>query len=128
MLPHTRALVAAATFAVVSGRKVAGVYDHAEGRRLEVAAEARGDKLQGHDGERGVAFGGTVPELYDAGDKAFVSFEVDGAQAKGYDRATSSFYTAEVRDGVVQVYDHEHGAWFAYDIQDADADRSFHRR
>lgn len=127
MLPHTRAMVAAATFAYIARKPVAGVYDHAANRRLPIAAEARGDRLLAFDEERSAEFGGSLPELYDAGDKAFVSLEIDGARAKGYDRTSSSFYTAQVEDGVVQVYDHEHGAWFAYDIQDAAADSSYHR-
>lgn len=128
MLPHTRAMVAAAAFATITRKKAAGVYDHSAGRTLQIAAEALGNKVQGFDGDRGAAFGGTLPELYDQGEKVFVSLDVDGTQAKGYDRGSSTFYTAQVSDGVVQVYDHEHEAWFAYDIQDGASERSFHRK
>jgi hypothetical protein len=87
MQPHTRALIAATAFALITGRKVAGLYDHSQARDRPIAAEARGTRVQAFDGERGVAFGGTLPDLYDAGDKAFVSFTVDGAQVTGHDRA-----------------------------------------
>jgi len=127
MEPHTRAMVAAATFAFVTGKKVAGMYDHSAGRDLRIAAERRGNQLQGFDGDRAVRFGGTLPELYDAGDKAFVSFETDGTMAQGYDRGSSSSYTARVTDGLVQVYDHSQSAWFAYDMQDAESPRRYHR-
>lgn len=127
MNPHTRAMVAATAFAHVTGKKVAGIYDHATGRDLQIAAEFRANELRGFDGDRQVKFGGRLPEIYDAGDKAFVSFEADGATAKGYDRATSSFYTVNVIDGVVQVYDHGESTWFAYDVQNADATGSYHR-
>ncbi len=127
MHSHTRAMVAAATFAFVTGKKVAGIYDHSAGRDLLIAAERRGDQLQAFDGDRAAKFGGTLPELYDAGDKAFVSFEIDGRKVQGYDRATSSFYEAHVTDGLVQVYDHGQDAWFAYDVQDAEAAQSYHR-
>lgn len=83
--------------------------------------------MQGFDGDRGVKFGGTLPEIYDAGNKTFVSFETDGMKARGYDRGTSTHYEVHVTDGLVQVYDHSENAWFAYDIQDAEADRSYHR-
>lgn len=124
---HTRALIAAAAFAFITGKKVAGIYDHSAQRDLLIAAECRGAQLQGFDGERGVKFGGTLPEIYDAGDGTFVSLEIDGTKAQGYDRASSSFYTAHVSDGLVQVYDHSQSAWFAYDIQDADSVQSYHR-
>jgi hypothetical protein len=52
MQPHTRVVIAAAAYAFVTGKKVAGVYDHAAGRHLRIAAEARGEHLQGHDGDR----------------------------------------------------------------------------
>jgi hypothetical protein len=120
-------MVAAVAFAFITGKKVAGVHDHAAGADLKIAAEAKDRAVKGFDGERNVAFGGTLPELYDSGDKTFVSCELDGTQVKGYDRKSSSFYEARVDQGVVQVYDHEHGAWFAYDIQDAAAQHSFHR-
>lgn len=127
MQPHTRAMIAAATFAFVTGRKVAGLYDHAAGRDLRIAAERRGDQLQGFDGERGASFGGTLPELYDGADKNFVSFAIDGANVQGYDRGSSTAYTAHHADGLVQVYDHSQSVWFAYDVQDADAAQSYHR-
>lgn len=127
MKPHTRAMIAAAAFAFVTGKKVAGIHDHSAGRDLRIAAERRGNQLQGSDGDRAAKFGGTLPEIYDAGDKAFVSFEIAGTKVKGYDRASSGFYEAQVTDGLVQLYDHNEGAWFAYDIQDAEAERSYYR-
>jgi hypothetical protein len=117
MVPHTRAMIAAAAYAFVTGKKVAGVHDHASGRDLRIAAESRGDRLQGFDGDRAAKFGGTLPELYDAGDKTFVSFEIDGAKVRGYDRGSSSSYAAQVTDRLVQLYDYSQSAWFAFDIQ-----------
>ena len=127
MQTHTRALIAAAAFACVTGRKVAGIYDHTAGQDLRIAAERRGDQVQGFDGERGARFGGTLPELYDSADKSFVSFAVEGNEVSGYDRSSSTHYTARVTDGVVQLYDHGAGEWFAYDIQDEDAGAAYHR-
>ena len=120
MLPHIRAMVAAASYAFVTKTKVSGIHDHATGRELRIAAEARGTQLQGYDGDRGTAFGGTLPELYDAGDKLFVSLEIDGTQATGHDRSTATSYTAQVSDARVQLYDHGQSAWFNYDIRHAD--------
>ena len=127
MAPHTRSMVAAAAFAYRTGKKVAGLYDHAAAQDRLIAAEFRGNQLQGFDGDRKARFGGTLPEIFDAGDEAFVSFEVEDDAIKGYDRSTSTFFTAKVSGGVVQVYDHGESTWFAYDIQDADAPRSYHR-
>jgi hypothetical protein len=117
MLPHTRALIAASAHAFITGKKVAGVYDHAAGRHLRIAAEGRGAHLQGFDGDRSARFGGTLPELYDAADKAFVSLEVDGATALGHDRGSDTSYEAKVTENVVQLYDHGRSTWFAFDIQ-----------
>jgi sugar phosphate isomerase/epimerase len=117
MFPHTRAMVAAAAHAFIVGKKVAGVYDHAAGRHVRIAAECRGEHLQGFDGDRQVKFGGTLPELYDSGDRIFVTLEIDGTKARGYDRGSSSAYTAEVTERVVQLYDHGQSAWFAFDVQ-----------
>jgi hypothetical protein len=127
MQPHTRALIAAATFAFATGKKVAGLYDHTAGQDRRIAAEARGNQLQGHDGDRDAKFGGTLPDLYDMGDKAFVSLTIEGTKAQGYDRATAGFYTAQVTNGLVQVFDHAENAWFAYDIQDARTAQSYLR-
>jgi hypothetical protein len=109
-------MIAAAAHAFVTGKKVAGVYDHAAARHLRIAAEAQGEHLQGLDGDRAAKFGGTIPELYDAGDRAFVSIEIDGTTARGYDRASASAYTAIANDRLVQLYDHGQSAWFAFDI------------
>jgi hypothetical protein len=117
MNPHIRAMVAASAHAVIIGKKVAGVYDHVAGRHLRIAAECRGDRLKGLDGDRLAKFGGTLPELYDAGDKASVTLDTDGATARGYDRSSAGFYVAQVTDRLVQLYDHNEKAWFAFDVQ-----------
>jgi len=117
MHPHTRAMVAASAHAVIIGKKVAGIHDHAAGRDLRIAAECRGSRLQGVDGDRAVRFGGTLPELYDEGDKVFVSLTVDGSKASGYDRGSAGFYVAEVSERVVQVYDYSQSTWFAFDVR-----------
>ncbi|MES2497950.1 MAG: hypothetical protein V4618_17690 [Pseudomonadota bacterium] len=117
MQPHTRAMIAAAAHAFIIRKTVAGVYDHAAGRHLRIAAEARGEHLQGFDGDRSARFGGTLPELYDATDKVYVSLEIDGLTAKGYDRGSSSAYSVTVTDRQVQLYDHKESAWFSFDIQ-----------
>lgn len=117
MLPHIRAIVAASAYAVITGRKVAGLYDHVADRHLRIAAECRGDWLQARDGERSVDFGGTLPDLYDQGDKAFVSLERDGATVRGYDRGSATFYDARAAGDVVQIYDHGTNGWFAFTVQ-----------
>ena len=120
-------MIAASAFASITGKKVAGIYDHSAGRDLRIAAQNRGDHIQGFDGERGVKFGGALPELYDAGDNTYVSFEIDGMTVKGYDRGSAGFYVAHVTDEVVQVFDYSRDAWFAYDIQDAESAKGYHR-
>ena len=110
-------MIAASAYAFVTGKKVAGVYDHLEKRDLRIAAEAKGDQLQGFDGDRSAKFAGTLPELYDGGDNAFVSFELDGTKVRGYDRRTSTAYEANVIDLRVQVYDHGANEWFAFEIR-----------
>lgn len=110
-------MIAAAAHAFIFGQKVAGVHDHEAGHDLQIAAEARGGVLQGFDGDRSAKFGGSLPELYDAGNAAFVSLEIDGMTARGYDRHSSSHYALTVTDNVVQLYDHADAAWFAFSIQ-----------
>ncbi|WP_234027239.1 hypothetical protein [Erythrobacter sp. KY5] len=127
MQAHTRALIAASTFSVITGETVAGIYDHTSGRNLKIAAECRGDRLQAFDGERGVRFGGTLPELYDEGDEAYVSLEVAGDKARGHDRASASDYSAHVEDGLVRLYDYAASEWFAYDMQGPETGFAYHR-
>lgn len=117
MSPHTRAMIAAAAHAFMFGKKIAGVHDHESGQDLLIAAEVRGDRLQGFDGDRSAKFNGTAFELFDEGDNAFVSLEIDGLKAQGYDRRTSSHYSLSVTDQIVQLYDHAVGCWFAFSIQ-----------
>lgn len=117
MEPHTRALAAAATFAAITGKKVAGMHDHSTGTDLRIAAECRSNVVQGFDGDRAARFGGTLPELYDFADKTFISLEIDGPKAQGYDRGSAGAFTAQVTDNRVQLYDHSPGGWFTFDIQ-----------
>ena len=117
MQPHIRAIAAASAHALVTGRKVAGLYDHAAGRHLRIAAEARAPHLQGYDGDRDARFGGTLPEIRDAGEGASLHMEIEEDGARGYDRTSSSHFSTKVAERLVQLYDHAEGAWFAYDVQ-----------
>jgi len=117
MHSHTRALVAAAAHAVLIGKKVAGLYDHGAGKHLRIAAECRDHRVQGLDGDRAVGFGGRLPELYDDGDKSFVSLEPDGVSARGFDRMSGHAYVAQVSERLVQLYDHGENRWFAFEVQ-----------
>jgi len=117
MDPHTRAILAASAFAVMTGRKVAGIHDHAAARHLRIAAECRGDQLQAFDGERSGWFNGTLPDLFDQLGRPFVFIERDGEAVRGYDRTSEGFYTATVSERTVQLFDHAEQAWFAFTIQ-----------
>ncbi|MET0530604.1 MAG: hypothetical protein ABW003_20110 [Microvirga sp.] len=117
MHSHTRAMIAASAHAVISGKKVAGIYDHAAAQDLRIAAECRGNRLQGLDGDRSARFGGTLPELYDEGDKIFVTLTVEGSTARGYDRGSDGHYEAIVSEAQVQLYDHSQSTWFSFDVQ-----------
>jgi hypothetical protein len=117
MQPHIRAIIAASAYALVTGEKVAGLYDHNAGRHLRIAAEARAQHLQGYDGERDARFGGTLPELRDTAEGASLHMEIEDGAARGYDRGSSGHFTAKTTGRVVQVYDHAEEAWFAYDVQ-----------
>ncbi len=121
MTPDIRAMVAASAFALITAKKVAGLYDHAAARHRRIAAEARGIHLQGYDGDRSAKFGGTLPELVDTGERASISLEIDGQTARGYDRSSSSAYTANVTERGVQLYDHGQAAWFSFDVQVVEA-------
>ena len=121
MQPHTRSIVAASAYAAIIGKKVAGLYDHAAGRHLRIAAECRENRVQAFDGERAAKFGGSLPELFDEGDQAFVSLEIDGMTAHGYDRGSASSYLANVTDRLVQLYDYGQSAWFAFDVRSVEA-------
>jgi hypothetical protein len=117
MQPHIRAIIAASAHAVVSGKKVAGLYDHTAGRHVQVAAEARAPYLQGYDGDRDARFGGTLPELRDTGEGVSVHMEIKDGTARGYDRSSLGHFSATVAERLVQLYDHAEGAWFAFDVQ-----------
>ena len=109
-------MIAAAAFAFITGHKVAGMHDHFSGKDLRIAAERRGNQLQGYDGDRGAGFGGQLPDLFDAGAQSFVSLEIDGAKAQGFDHASATAYTAQVEDRRVQVFDYGENAWFTFDM------------
>lgn len=117
MQPPLRAMIAAASHAFVLRRKVAGLYDHEAGRHIRVAAEAKGQHLQGYDGERDARFGGTLPELRDMGEDATVHMTVQGTETRGFDRGSASHFTTRVTEEQVQLYDHGAAAWFAFDVR-----------
>ncbi|CAM3392555.1 MULTISPECIES: hypothetical protein [Sphingomonas] len=117
MQPEIRAIVAASSHAFVTGKKVAGLYDQSADRHLRIAAEARGEHLQGLDGDRNVKFGGTLPELRETGTGAAIYMEVTDGETKGFDRSSAGHFTCRIEDQVVQLYDHAESAWFTFVVQ-----------
>jgi hypothetical protein len=116
MHSHTRTVISAAVYAIVTGRKAAGLFDHAANSHVRVAAECRDGRVQGRDGERSVSFGGTLPDLYDQGDQAFITCDIDGTTGRGFDHGSASFYEARVSGASVSLYDHGAAAWFSYTV------------
>ncbi|KTW17323.1 hypothetical protein [Sphingomonas sanguinis] len=117
MQPHIRAIVAASAHALVTGKKVAGLYDHQADRHLRIAAEARGEHLQGFDGDRNAKFGGTLPELQDTGAGTSIHMEIVEGEARGYDRSSAGHFTTRVTEQRVQLFDHAEGAWFTFEVE-----------
>lgn len=120
MQPDIRAIIAASSHALATGRKVAGLYDQAQDRHRRIAAEARGEHLQGLDGNRNVKFGGSLPELRETGSGAAIYMEIADDGTKGFDRSSSGHFTCRVEDQVVQLYDHAESAWFTFVVQGVD--------
>jgi len=120
MQPDIRAIIAASSHALVTGKTVAGLYDQTADRHRRIAAEARGEHLQGLDGDRNVKFGGTLPELTETGTGAAIYMEIAEEATQGFDRSTSGHFTCRIEDQVVQLYDHADGAWFTFVAQAAD--------
>lgn len=110
-------MIAASAHALVTGRKVAGLHDHATGRHLRIAAESRGEHLQGLDDDRQARFGGTLPELRDAASGAQLHMALRGSTALGYDRRSATHFTANVSERQVQLYDHGRADWSTFDVQ-----------
>ena len=117
MQPHIRAIIAASAHALLTGRKVAGLYDHHAERHLRIAAEARGAHLQGYDGERASKFGGTLPELRDLGADAAINMTIEDGEARGYDRSSGTHFTARTTEHQVKLFDHAAESWFTYIVQ-----------
>jgi hypothetical protein len=117
MQPHIRATIAAGAYAFVTGKKVAGLYDHSAGRHLRIAAEAQAEHLQGYDGDRHARFGGTLPELRDTGAGTSIHMEVQENVVRGYDRSSSGHFSADIGEQMVQLYDYTEGAWFVFHVQ-----------
>lgn len=127
MNSQIRALAAASAHALVTGRKVAGLYDHAEKRERAIAAECRAPSLRGFDGDRQSAFGGTLPAVHDVGSGSGFSLAHEGGRTWGRDEASGTDFTVELRDGLVQIYDHAAAQWFSYDIREEDSGFGFVR-
>ncbi|WP_322966291.1 hypothetical protein [Sphingomonas fuzhouensis] len=117
MQPHIRAITAASADALVTGNKVAGLYDHQADRHLRIAAEARGQHLQGFDGDRNAKFGGSLPELRDTGADTSIYMQIDDDGAQGFDRSTSSHFTIKIAENLVQLYDHSEATWFTFTVE-----------
>jgi hypothetical protein len=116
MQPHIRAIIAASVHALLNGQKVSGLFDHAAGQHLRVAAEARSTRVQGYDGDRDVRFGGTLPEIRETGGDVSLHMEIEGGGVRGYDRSSSGHFWAQANERLVQIYDYAEGAWFAFDV------------
>ncbi len=87
MLTHTRAVIAASAYAFIARKKVAGVHDplhetgYADRCGSAAASICRGMMATAPFGSVAPRPNSTIPAT-----RRFVSIEVDGTTAKGYDR------------------------------------------
>ena len=126
MKPHTRAMIAAASFAVLTGKKVAGLYDHTTGQDLRIAAEARGDSVQGFDGDRAAKFGGTLPEIHDAADQALSRAPATAPHARPRPRLVNRLHRARRQQRRASLRSRQNH-WFSYDVLDPAKDGQYYR-
>jgi hypothetical protein len=116
MKEYTRSNIAAAAFAMVSGRSVNSVFSHDVARHRKVQATFRGGRLDAYDYDRGAYFQGDNGNLYDFGDSCHISMQINGVKVEGYHYGEGSYYEAKVSGTSVTIYDYATARWHDFSI------------
>jgi hypothetical protein len=113
---HSRSVIAAVAYAVISGKSVSSIYSHSEGSWRTVEARCSNGNISAYDFSRSSHFDGNLPNLYDYADSSHVEMNINGTKANGYHYGSSSFYEVSVNGNSVEFYDYESGGWASYSV------------
>ena len=116
MMQHeSRAVVAAAAYAVSTGNQVSNVVDHSSGSTLMISASCEGDEVRALDARRG-ALEGKLPALFDHGGATFIDMKRDENKITGFHYQSVSFYQVQITGRLVEMYDFGDHSWSAFSM------------
>jgi hypothetical protein len=112
---NTKACIA---FVVAShqGARKNSVYDHSQGKYIQITGAVTSNEANIYDHDRGCHFSGSISNLYDYGRSAHVSLNMNLNQFNGFDYGDGHHYSGTINGSSVSIYDHGLGEYFSYTL------------
>jgi len=120
MEPNTRACIAATAGRLISGLDSSWVYDHSRSKHISIGGNIFDGCIQLYDYDRQCHFSGSGSSgdynLYDFGNQANVSLQINGNQFQGYDYDKQCHFNGSVNGNSVTLYDYGESKHFSYSV------------
>lgn len=110
---NTKACVAFIVAALHGSRKN-NVFDHSQGRYIQITGTVTPFAANIYDHDRGCHFSGDISNLYDYGRSAHISLNINSNQFNGFDYGDGHHYSGTINGSSVSIYDHGLGDYFTY--------------
>ena len=116
MNPSARASIAYVAARVITGKDSGHIYDYSQTKYINIAGSVGGKSVSVFDYSRKCYFSGQLPSLYDYGQGAYVTININGSSFSGFNYRTKSHFTGTISGSNVSFYDYEVRQYFNYTL------------
>lgn len=116
MKPGTRACIAYIAGRASNGSAASHIYDYQQSKYISFTGTVTGDSVAVYDYDRGCYCSGTFPQVYDYGDHAHISLEMNDTGFRGYDYGSGHHFSGTVNGAGVSIYDYGESKYFSYTL------------
>ena len=115
MNSNSRACIAYVA-ASLCGAHASYVYDYSQSKYINMSGSVDSNNVHIYDYDRGCYVSGSLNNLYDYGNRAYIELSMRKFQFSGYDYHTGSYFSGEVKGNSVSVYDYETSSYYNYSV------------
>ncbi len=115
MNSNSRACVAYIA-ANLCGANASSVYDYSRSKTISISGSVDSNNVHIYDYDRGCHVSGSPNNLYDYGNKRYITLTMHNSKFSGYDYHTRSHYSGRVNGNSVSIYDYETSSYYSYRV------------
>ncbi|UDM52016.1 hypothetical protein [Cupriavidus sp. MP-37] len=111
-----RACIAYIVARAISDSKASHAYDYSESKYVAFTGDVTTREVNVYDYGRRCYCSGSLPQLYDYGNRKHIDLQVNGDRFSGFDYDSRKHFEGSVSGNSVSLYDYETSKYYNYTV------------